>query len=319
MKSLLENAVSSVQIGVEDYCSTDPRRVLSAVRNISAGVLLLFKEKLRRLSPEGSDEVLIKQSIRPARGPDDSIQFLGIGAKTVDVQQIKDRFKSLHIRTDWNRVDAIIKVRNDVEHYMTTEPEARLKELIADTFSVVRDFLSSELACDARELLGDETWGVLLEVSAVYEAQRKECLEEISNMPWWSSGMARAARFMRCTACDSDLVKPRGAVEYLTGTERLFCTACGHDMNLPEVLQGAIDKCFFADQYVAMTQGGEAPLDFCYECSKWSHVVEDGICILCGSKHKFANCSVCAVQLTGEDQAFEGLCGYCKYKLEKDD
>jgi hypothetical protein len=61
MKTILENAVSSIQIGIEDYQSNDPRRVLSVVRNLSAGVLLLFKEKLRQLSPDGSDEVLIKQ------------------------------------------------------------------------------------------------------------------------------------------------------------------------------------------------------------------------------------------------------------------
>jgi hypothetical protein len=47
MNTMLENAVQSVQIGVEDYLSKNSRRALSAVRNVSAGILLLFKEKLR--------------------------------------------------------------------------------------------------------------------------------------------------------------------------------------------------------------------------------------------------------------------------------
>ncbi|WP_219018032.1 hypothetical protein [Shewanella algae] len=54
--SLLNNAVESIQIGVEDFESSDARRVLSAVRNISAGILLLYKEKLRRMSPSDNKD-----------------------------------------------------------------------------------------------------------------------------------------------------------------------------------------------------------------------------------------------------------------------
>ena len=64
--SLFENALHSIQIGVEDFGSDDPRRILSAVRNVQAGVLLLCKEKLRRLSPDG--ELLLKQKLEPILG-----------------------------------------------------------------------------------------------------------------------------------------------------------------------------------------------------------------------------------------------------------
>ena len=76
MDTLIDNAVQSIQIGVEDFTSDDPRRVLSAVRNVSAGVLLLFKEKLRELSEEGTDEVLLKQKIKPVP-VDGKIIFVG--------------------------------------------------------------------------------------------------------------------------------------------------------------------------------------------------------------------------------------------------
>jgi hypothetical protein len=65
MHTILDNAVESIQIGIEDYRSNDPRRLVSAVRNVHAGILLLCKEKLRRLSPPGSEEMLIKQDSRP--------------------------------------------------------------------------------------------------------------------------------------------------------------------------------------------------------------------------------------------------------------
>src|SRR3712207_4721065 len=91
--SLFENAPHSIQIGVEDLASTDARRVLSAVRNVQAGMLLLCKEKLRRMSPDG--DALLKQKLEPVLGPGGVVTVKGVGTKTVDVQGIKGRFKSL--------------------------------------------------------------------------------------------------------------------------------------------------------------------------------------------------------------------------------
>ena len=51
MKELLENAVLSIELGVEDYQTGDERRVLSAIRNLYAGVLLLCKQVLWNESP----------------------------------------------------------------------------------------------------------------------------------------------------------------------------------------------------------------------------------------------------------------------------
>lgn len=53
MSGLFENAVQSIQLGVEDYQDNDPKRALSAVRNFYAGVLLLAKEALVRAAPGG--------------------------------------------------------------------------------------------------------------------------------------------------------------------------------------------------------------------------------------------------------------------------
>ena len=120
------------------------RRILSAVRNLSSGALLLFKEKLRKLSPSDSDEVLLKQKIKPTKN-DADVVFVGCGKKTVDVQDIKERFSGLEIDVDWARVEKIIKARNDIEHYCTKESTGRLKELIANSFVIIRSFLASEL------------------------------------------------------------------------------------------------------------------------------------------------------------------------------
>ena len=145
MDSLLRNAIQSIQIGVEDYKSPDERRVLSATRNITAGLLLLFKEKLRQLSPPGSKEVLLKQQMKPGLKADGTLGFTGHGKKTVDVYQIQERLTSLQVSLDWKRFQKIVDVRNDIEHYCTQEPEVRVKELLADSFLIIRDFTSQHL------------------------------------------------------------------------------------------------------------------------------------------------------------------------------
>jgi len=67
--SLFANAITSIELGAEDYeaAKSDPRRAISAVRNFFAGVLLLLKERLRRISPE-----LIFEKLQPVRGPGQS-------------------------------------------------------------------------------------------------------------------------------------------------------------------------------------------------------------------------------------------------------
>ena len=197
MDTILKNAVLSIQIGVEDYQSEDPRRVLSAVRNISAGVLLLFKEKLRSMSPDGTDEVLIKRKVTPHLSANGVI-FVGSGKNTVDVQQIRERFKTLGIEVDWRRVDKITRVRNDIEHYCTAESRGRLKELIADSFVVIRDFLVSQLDAKPGDMLGAETWSVFLEVADVYSAELDECREQMSAVEWKTETLAERAQTNRC-------------------------------------------------------------------------------------------------------------------------
>lgn len=93
--SILNNAIDSIILGLEDYESSDHRRLISCARNIFVGILLLFKHKLSILSPEDSDEVLVKQQVLPKKDPTGKIVWEGKGKKTVDVNQIKERFESL--------------------------------------------------------------------------------------------------------------------------------------------------------------------------------------------------------------------------------
>ena len=63
---ILDNSIGAIDLGIEDFklSEKDPRRLQSAVRNLFAGILLLFKSKLAELSKE-DDEALIKEKVLP--------------------------------------------------------------------------------------------------------------------------------------------------------------------------------------------------------------------------------------------------------------
>jgi hypothetical protein len=142
---LLTNATSSIKLGVEDYLTGESDRMLSAVRNVHAGILLLYKEALRRKSPPNSSDVLVKAQMRPELDSAGELVFVGIGKKTVDVNQIRDRFSGLGITTRWELLDKITEARNDLEHYIPKHSQAALEGLIANALTVIRDFITREL------------------------------------------------------------------------------------------------------------------------------------------------------------------------------
>lgn len=319
MDTILKNAVQSVQIGVEDYLSDDPRRALSAVRNISAGIILLFKEKLRILSPPDSEEALIKQAIQPQLDSSGHVVFRGYGKKTVDIFQIQERFKSLSVVADWKRFDGVIKIRNDIEHYCTAETTARLKELVADAFLVMSKFITSELNYEPIDLLGEETWKTLLDVATVYNKELEECELAKSQIAWGCDGIARVAEYIRCLNCRSELLKPTSPNEPHIQSIVFHCSLCAEDSLFGDLAESAAEECFFTEMYLSMTDGGEPPLAICHECGKEAFLTQDKVCIACGATFDYNECAVCGTLLGTEEQDSNGLCGYHHWQAMKDD
>lgn len=319
MNTILTNAVQSIQIGIEDYQSKDQRRVLSAVRNITAGILLLFKERLRELSPAGSNEVLIKKIIRPEVDTSGTVIFKGMGSKTVDVQQIEDRFSSLGIEIDWKRFKKVVNTRNEIEHYYTAESASQLKELLSDSFVIIRDFVSSQLGYEPIKLLGDSTWGVLLEVAEVYEKEFEQCQEAIESIDWESDGMSEMAAYLRCPQCRSALIKPVNPDAQQNSELEFSCSECGHVSFLDEMAEDAISECFDYEMYAAMKDGDDAPIGTCPECGKDTFILKDDLCAACGAERSYHECAVCGESLGLDEQDFNGLCGYHHWQATKDD
>jgi ribosomal protein L37AE/L43A len=277
---LLTNAIESIQIGVEDYKAGTRSRLLSSVRNIHAGILLLFKEALREVSPPGSNNALMMEKISPSKsGTINKISFVGVGTKTATVSQIEERFGALGIQADWGRFRQINRIRNEVEHLFPQLDQKSLQGLISDAFVVVSSFIRDELNLNPIDLLGHETWQLMLKVDAVYEKEKSECEEAIARVKWKSVVVKSGVQKMACPRCASGLLEPH---EDSDSEIWLECRSCGSNFGPRAYVPSAIMTELAADEIEASRQGRERLYSACPSCGEMAYVKEEKQCAICG-------------------------------------
>lgn len=314
--SILQNAIDSIQIGVEDFGSDDERRSVSAIRNIAAGMLLLFKEKLCRLSPLHDSELLIKRDIEPAAGTDGNLVFKGKGKQTVNVIQIQERFKSLNVGVDWKRLEEITNLRNELEHYYAKKSPDGVREVVAKSFLLIRDFVVNELDENPQELFGTDCWEALLKTNEVYSAEEAACNASISQIDWKYSAVKDSLTHLRCPECNSALIQAINDDDIYPDIG-LHCKTCSHEFSFSDVVEECVDDLLSGDEYRQVKDGGDSPYGTCPSCGKKTYVHEEGCCVACESGMEYTECSACEEPLSLDDQVNEGMCSYCNYKYEK--
>ncbi|MFA4907152.1 MAG: hypothetical protein WC602_02695 [archaeon] len=315
--SILNNAVDSIILGIEDYQSPDPRRLLSATRNLVAGILLLYKHKLASLSPVGSDEALIKQRVLPVADATGSVTWRGKGTKTVDFQQIRERCESLGISVGWKRIQKIVEHRNDIEHYFTSLIQSDIRSLIADAFILIRDFVRVQLDEDPLHLFGEATWSVLSNVAEVYNKEKKECETNINSIDWRYTQLKDALLEWQCPDCGSGLIDVK-----ITGVDRwksIFkCRSCGKEHDFEDGAEKAIIEFYAWQNYDSIKHGGDPATILCPNCSHETYDLDENCCILCEESVE-RECKRCGVDIPPEEIDGDGYCSFCAYNMAKDD
>jgi hypothetical protein len=282
--SMLDNAVNSIRLGLEDFKAAehDEARALSSIRNLTAGLLLLFKVKLQAMSPPGSNEALLKERVTPTLGTDGQTAWIGSGSKTVDVRSIITRLKGLGVEgVEWRLLETLTSIRNEVEHYHSTRPTSVLLETVANCFHLIQQFVPRYLEISPVSLLGGDIWTFLTEHEAFYERERKTCLESLSHVLWPTDILVGAIEHLSCPQCKAKLMKASGNLE-LPSQTRFHCTRCEVISQFGDVVESMLVEKYFADLYIAATQGGESPLEPCEHCGRDSYVVEEQRCAICG-------------------------------------
>ncbi len=247
---LLGNALSSIRIGLEDFASAEDGRASSAARNLHAGLLLLYKEKLRQLSPSDSSESLLMERVQPELGADGSVVWKGVGKKTASRLNVEKRLSSLGVSVDWKKFDKVARLRHEVEHHHTEEPPDAIREIVASSFILVRDFLEPQLGLEPADALGEEAWKAMLDTAEVFNKERAECLQRLMKVSWSTKGAAAIVEELRCTECESSLVEPMGGE-----SDDVVCRACGGEATMPEILETALEDIYGYSDYRAAQDG----------------------------------------------------------------
>jgi hypothetical protein len=310
---LLENAILSIRIGVEDFKTSKPERMLSSIRNIHAGILLLYKEKLRLLSPADSNEVLVKAKISPTRSSDGTIKFVGSGNNTVTVNQTEEHLKNLDVHVDWKTFHELSQIRNTIEHYYSAIEPGVMKEVLTKSFVLIRDFIRIHLEYEPVELLGQECWNSLLEVAEIFTREQKECQDALQSIDWKSGILESLTHKFRCIHCSSSLLMPSNYDgESLEGL-LLFCKSCGEELDFADVAEPCFEESFSYEFYRARKDGADDPLYHCPECFRKSYITEEDQCALCGSSRSYTRCTRCGAELGVLEQHLDGYCEYCHH------
>lgn len=308
MSTILENAVASINLGIEDYQSTDRRRALSALRNISAGILLLFKEKLIRMS---SDEMLIKKDFQ-MQWKDGKASFIVKGDRTVDYGEIKERFKLVGLAFDFSDMDLIVRQRNRIKHYVADTPTKALQVTLAKAFNIISKFCREHLGEEAVSMFEYELWRVLLTENAIYEAELKVCDARMEEIKWPFPELKDIfSGYHVCSKCSSDLtspIDPRANLDDLC----FSCASCGNVDAFVDVIEVFFSQWASGENYASIKEGGDAINEECGQCMRDTYLVSKGYCVACGHA-PYIVCAGCGQKYWGQH-----YCEYCDAMAGRD-
>lgn len=317
MSGLFDNAIQSIQLGIEDYQANDPKRAVSAVRNFYAGTLLLAKEVLVRQAPNADPEEVIGARYKPVPDGEGGVTYTTKSSQTIDFPTIGERFKDFGLVIDQSALNDLNRIRKDLEHYFSDKPRDAVREAIAKAFPVVAQLF--RLIDEApHKSLGD-AWQVMLDVRDVYARELEACRNSFAQVDWPADILADAQ--FSCPACQSDLVEQKDTDNTSHESLDCRCRLCGHEFAAEKAVETALETLFETESYIAMTDGGDQPVQTCPECGLDAYLLaEEHVgCVWCGLV--LEECARCMTGLTHENVSYENhsLCGYCDNLMSKDD
>ena len=318
MTEILENAITSIQLGIEDYQSSDSRRPISAVRNFYAGVLLLGKECLIQAAPEADPMDLLGSKFTPVPDGSGGVEYSSKGYRTVDLGELKERFKAFDLQWPDGDLNTLQKLRNNFEHFHSPAPKDAIQQAIANCFPIVSGFFNI-LHLEPTEVLAD-VWKVMVEEEAFYSKQKKECDQSLESLHWYSNSLNLSE--VECPNCKSSLIAQLDPENKIPSNIEGRCRACGVSIDAEAFVTTIVESSFGINAYLAAKEGDYGVIHDCTECWNATYVCQGEIdeCYFCGNSVS-GYCVRCgdALGIENESANASQMCDYCYHMSSKDD
>lgn len=331
-EKLKENALTSIRLGIEDFQRTkqteeqggDPARALSAVRNLFAGILLLFKYKIA-VSVDDPDDapalIFNPPEVLPQADGNGGVEWMPVGKfkkTTIDVATIKKRFEGFNIEVDWRAIDKMQECRNHLEHLHPANTLGEVAGFVADLFPVLREFIQAQLNERPAEVLA-AAWPVMLAHHEFFSNTMATCAAA-----WGDAGIPELMKpwleQCRCEGCGSSLLSPSqddiedgASVGHHERSFKYVCVACSHTSLIAPLMIKALNDAYDYDP----RDGGESGVESCNSCGRSTFLIHKQRCLWCEAELDYKECSLCEEALGQGDQDNGGLCGYHAHVLEK--
>lgn len=304
MDLLQKNAIDSIQLGVEDYflALQDERRVISSIRNLYSGILLLFKAEIKKRSPPNAADTLIKK-YHSLKVHGDIILAKGKGTQTIGLYEFKERFQLVNILIDdeiINKLTKLSELRNSIEHHFTDSPREMLENSILEAFLLLKNFNDKYSSLKKNELFKKENWRKLTEMEKIHDGFKEECVQkwkdinfaDIENriFPVSQEDDIRNKIIIdffseiNCPRCRSDLIEPLAKNFYKNTEIDMKCMKCDEKFNFGNVIEETLESHYAYEIMKVGAKGGCLPLGICQECELGTFLNYEHICIYCGNE-----------------------------------
>ena len=315
MSDIFDNAISSIILGIEDFETGTDARMLSSARNYYAGLLLLAKECLVRAAPDADPMDVIGAKFKPKPDGDGGVEHEVIGYTTVDLAQLKSRFKDFGLSWPEADIGKLQRFRNDLEHYHLKEPVSALGEAIASSFPMVVDFCAI-LAEDPQHHLAD-VWDTILTQRTAFEKVQAKCIASLENVDW-PADVFNLDRLV-CPECGSSLLGQEDPENDDRENVIGKCHQCGEEIPYEKTMELIVTASYEVDAYIMAKEGLNPGITDCPECFAPAYVEtgEVSVCLVCGESVA-GECIRCSTHIDAHEYNFESpnLCSYCAHMAE---
>ncbi len=323
---LYNNAINSIKLGIEDYklAKMNPNRIISSIRNIDAGILLLMKEELRRKSPKDIPELLLFDNIKLSYDKKTN-KFSNVAGskKTVTYDKINVYFKMLGEPLNKKArlaLDNLHKERNNIEHHHPTLNDKSMESLIANSTIIISELLKNYLEEIPIQVLG-ETWSEMLQIKDLYDFEKKEIDNNLKKL--LESGEITKFQFDlikngKCSECGAQLLNVN---DNGMGEQIINCKACDEEYEMRDLISDYIED-NYSLSYRDIKHGEQDIVFECPECGEMTYIRGNDMneCLNCEHVAGRKCCPGCGEELELYEMGYlgnsEGLCSACAHIQE---